>query len=390
MPHVKIQFPDDIQPPRVIEADGKVFPAWEPRYTEVLDHGFIGIVDFMGDDAAIAEGARVSYAAGTKRLRTDRALIRYLMRHEHTSPFEMCEIKWHVKCPIFVARQWHRHRTASINEQSGRYSELVDEFHVPSDDEMRQQSGTNKQGRDAEISERDRAAARWVMEDVSAQAYDAYLQLLGKGSAGPWSHQLSRATSREGVLEELALEYDAELRAGQDAVKLSDDLRAGRISDQEFNDAMRDLRERNPIPPDRIEAAMAASSPPDFTPDFGGLARESAREVLPVSLYTQYYWKTNLLNLFRFLKLRMDPHAQHEIRQYANAMHGMASALFPVAFEAFEDYWNRSVRLSRMEWEAIMSTRDVWAREAVAALTVDARTSQRERDDFTRLLGVTA
>ena len=150
-------------------------------------------------------------------------------------------------------------------------------------------------------------------------------------------------------------------------------------------------RERpDPMPADRIEAAMAASSPPDFTPDFGGLARESAREVLPVSLYTQYYWKTNLLNLFRFLKLRMDPHAQHEIRQYANAMHGMASALFPVAFEAFEDYWNRSIKLSRMEWEAIMSTRDTWARDAVAALMVDARTSQRERDDFTRLLGITA
>ncbi|MBU3678300.1 MAG: FAD-dependent thymidylate synthase [Candidatus Kapabacteria bacterium] len=232
-----------------------------------LDKGFVRLIDVMGDDAAIVQAARVSYGSGTKKVHEDRGLIRYLMRHLHTTPFEMVEFKFHVKLPIFVARQWIRHRTANVNEYSGRYSEMKDEFYVPDPDQVRAQSAMNKQGRaetafDADEAEKIRAS----MQQTQEMLYGQYQDLL--------------ATD---------------------------------------------------------------------------LAREIARINLPVSNYTEWYWKTDLHNLFHFLRLRIDPHAQYEIRVFGEAMAEIVKAAVPLAYEAFEDYILHARRFSRLELEALRS-----------------------------------
>ena len=228
---------------------------------EVLDHGFVRVVDYMGDDAAIVQAARVSYGAGTKATRDDAGLIRYLMRHWHSTPFEMCEVKLHVKLPIFVARQWIRHRTANVNEYSARYSILDREFYIPAAAQLAAQSKKNNQGRD-QVLEGEEAARvlQWLKEDAT-RSYDHYEAML----------------SQEGQQ---------------------------------------------------------------------GLARELARMNLPANVYTQWYWKTDLHNLFHFLRLRGDAHAQYEIRVYAEAMCRVVADWVPHAYAAFEDYRLGAVQLS--------------------------------------------
>lgn len=228
---------------------------------QCLDKGFVRLVDFMGDDSSIVQAARVSYGEGTKKLTEDRGLIRYLMRHQHSTPFEMVEFKFHVKLPIFVARQWIRHRTANVNEYSGRYSVMKDEFYVPSADQIRPQSTTNKQGRADETLAPDKTSKIIdLMQHSQSQMYHEYEDLLGKN-----------------------------------------------------------------------------------------LARELARINLPVSLYTEWYWKIDLHNLFHFLRLRIDPHAQYEIRVYGEAMASIVKEIVPFAWEAFEDYMLKAVRFSQLE-----------------------------------------
>ena len=217
---------------------------------KVLDHGFIRLIDYMGDDNAIVQAARVSYGAGTKKVSEDRGLIRYLMRHRHTSPFEMVEMKFHIKLPIFVARQWIRHRTANVNEYSGRYSVMKEEFYRPEPEDIRYQSTVNKQGRSTEE----------VPDDLKNKLLDVLKKSQGE------SYQ----------------DYDYFVEAG--------------------------------------------------------LARELARINLPLSLYTEWYWKIDLHNLFHFLALRMDPHAQYEIQQYAKIMGDMVKQIYPLSWEAFFDY----------------------------------------------------
>jgi thymidylate synthase (FAD) len=226
-----------------------------------LDKGFVRLVDVMGNDASIVQAARVSYGSGTKQVNEDRGLIRYLMRHLHTTPFEMVEFKFHVKLPIFVARQWIRHRTANVNEYSGRYSEMKDEFYVPALDQVRAQSKTNKQGRE------DVAFAPDESERITEQLRQS---------------QNQQYAEYQGLLET-------------------------------------------------------------------GLAREIARINLPVSNYTEWYWKIDLHNLFHFLRLRMDAHAQYEIRVYADAMAGIVKNIVPLAWEAFEDYMLLAERFTRLE-----------------------------------------
>ncbi|MFN6136738.1 MAG: FAD-dependent thymidylate synthase [Bacteroidota bacterium] len=233
-----------------------------------LDKGFVRLIDVMGDDSAIVQAARVSYGSGTKKVHEDRGLIRSLMRHLHTTPFEMVEFKFHVKLPIFVARQWIRHRTANVNEYSGRYSEMKDEFYVPDADQVRAQSAMNKQGRADEAFDAERAE--------------------------------SIRTSRQQTQDMLYGQYQE---------MLSTDL-----------------------------------------------AREIARINLPVSNYTEWYWKIDLHNLFHFLRLRIDAHAQYEIRVYGEAMAEIAKAAVPLAYEAFEDYLLHAQRFSRTELEIIRST----------------------------------
>jgi thymidylate synthase (FAD) len=208
----------------------------DTNYVPVLDHGFVGLVDHMGSDDAIVQAARVSYGAGTKQVQDDRNLIRYLMRHEHTTPFEMCEVKFHIKLPIFVMRQLVRHRTASMNEYSARYSVLTDEFYIPEMEQIQQQSSTNKQGREeSDWGFEERRRVQHAFQRSFFNSYREYTELLGKDGAG--------------------------------------------------------------------------------------LARELARSVLPVGGYTELYWKANLKNFLHMARLRMDPHAQWEIREFAGAMY---------------------------------------------------------------------
>ncbi|HTV89888.1 MAG TPA: FAD-dependent thymidylate synthase [Stellaceae bacterium] len=235
----------------------------------VLDHGFVRVVDYMGDDAAIVQAARVSYGRGTKRVSEDQGLINYLMRHRHTTPFEMCEIKYHVKLPIFVARQWIRHRTANVNEYSARYSILDNEFYIPAPEHLAAQAATNRQGRGDAI---DGAAAQRVLDLLRAdseRAYAHYAALLNEDEAG---------------------------------------------------------RPRDPSWP--------------------GLARELARMNLSLNFYTQWYWKIDLYNLCHFLGLRADPHAQYEIRAYAEVMLETVRRWVPTAYAAFLEYRMNAATIS--------------------------------------------
>lgn len=241
---------------------------WEIK---VHRHGFIALVDVMPRlvprgqtaDSAIVQAARVSYGHGTKKVRQDRGLIRYLMRHRHTTPFEMVELKFHVAMPLFVARQWVRHRTANINEYSARYSVVPARFYRPEPEEVRRQSAGNRQGSDG------------VVEQGTAQEFLEYLDRS----------------------EGLYAEYQR-------------------------------LIER-------------------------GVAREQARAGLPLSAYTEWYWKCDLHNILHFLSLRMDAHAQQEIRDYADAMFALIRPVVPVTAEAFIDYRLEGLSLTRLEIEAL-------------------------------------
>jgi len=246
----------------------------DKSYVPVLDHGFVGLVDHMGSDDAIVRAARVSYGEGTKKVQGDRGLIRYLMRHEHTTPFEMCEVKFHIKLPIFVMRQLVRHRTASLNEYSARYSVITDEFYIPEPQNLKPQSTTNKQGRAGELDDIQR---QHVIDDM----------------LGAWDHN-----------------YE--------------------LYERHINDF--------------------------------GLARETARAILPVGGYTECYWKANLKNFLHMARLRMDSHAQWEIQEFARAMYDLARPLFPLACEAFEDYAVGSVKVSRLEVDLLkrLISNDKW------------------------------
>ena len=236
-----------------------------------LDHGFVALVDCMPRlvpegktaDFAIVQSARVSYGQGTKHVNEDRGLVRYLMRHRHSTPFEMVEFKFHIAMPMFVARQWIRHRTANVNEYSARYSIVPDRFYRPDIDAVRKQSKSNRQGGD---------------EPIDVGTAEEFMQLLEKA-------------------EHLYQDYIG-------------------------------LTEK-------------------------GVARELARAALPVSVYTEWYWKCDLHNIFHFLSLRLDPHAQLEIQVFAQAMYDLLKPIVPVSAEAFEDYRLESMHLTRLEIEAM-------------------------------------
>ena len=269
----------------------------------VLDRGFIRVVDYMGDDAAIVQAARVSYGRGTRKVSEDRGLINYLMRHRHTTPFEMCEIKYHVKLPIFVARQWIRHRTANVNEYSARYSILDNEFYAPAPEHLAAQATTNRQGREQEL---DGAAAQRVLDllrDNAERAYAGYAELLNEDAAGA------------------------------------------------------------PIDPARP-----------------ALARELARINLSLGFYTQWYWKIDLHNLMHFLSLRADPHAQYEIRAYAEAMLGTLARWVPMTHAAFLEY--------RMNAALISATGLAVIRRLLAGETVTPEASGLSRREWRELMVV--
>jgi thymidylate synthase (FAD) len=235
----------------------------------VLDHGFVRVVDYLGDDAAIVQAARVSYGRGTRRVSEDKGLINYLMRHRHTTPFEMCEIKYHVKLPIFVARQWIRHRTANVNEYSARYSILDNEFYIPAPEHLATQATVNRQGRGEVIEGEAAQRVLDLLREEAERAYAGYAGLLNEAEAG---------------------------------------------------------------------------GPRD--PSWPGLARELARMNLSLNFYTQWYWKTDLHNLMHFLSLRADPHAQYEIRAYAEIMLDTVKRWVPMAYDAFLEYRMNAASIS--------------------------------------------
>ena len=227
---------------------------------QCLDKGFVRLVDSMGGDDAIVQSARVSYGKGTSKVSQDRGLIRYLMRHRHTTPFEMVEFKFHCKMPIFVARQWVRHRTANINEYSLRYSEARDEFYFPDPNNIEFQSSVNKQGRMGEVDEQLKKKVQAYFKEISDRSFEIYCEL---------------------------------------------------------NEA--------------------------------GVARELARAILPVNLYTEWYWKNDLHNLLHFVGLRSDGHAQYEIRVFSDAMASFVKKVAPFAWEAYQDYVVKGMRFSKIE-----------------------------------------
>ena len=234
-----------------------------------LDHGFIRVVDYMGDDTSIVQSARVSYGKGTKQVSTDKGLIKYLMRHWHSTPFEMCEIKYHIKLPIFIARQWIRHRTANVNEYSARYSILDKEFYLPSQENLAAQSSSNRQGRGEVIEGAQAKEVLELLKNDAERTYDNYEKMLNERFDGTTIDESKK-----------------------------------------------------------------------------GLARELARMNLTLNTYTQWYWKTDLLNLMNFLRLRADKHAQYEIRVYADLMLETLKKWVPITYEAFMDYRVGAVEVS--------------------------------------------
>jgi thymidylate synthase (FAD) len=275
----------------------EVVPAAEEildREFPVLDRGFVRLVDYLGGDQRIVQSARVSYGSGTKSYRQDKGLIDYLLRNEHTSPFEQVVLTFHTKMPVFVARQWVRHRTARLNEISGRYSVMKDEFYLPEGDAIAPQAQDNKQGRSGKpFDEAVHDEIRMQLAEQQGAAYRGYEDLLEKD-----------------------------------------------------------------------------------------LARELARINLPLSMYTEWYWQIDLHNLFHFLKLRMDGHAQYEIRVYAEVMFEIARAVSPLAVASFEEHLRGSVRLSRSEFSALqrlLGVRTGGSGAGTVGKSDDERAAQEER-----------
>ncbi|MCY4319023.1 MAG: FAD-dependent thymidylate synthase [Alphaproteobacteria bacterium] len=268
----------------------------------VLDHGFVRVVDYMGGDNAIVQAARVSYGKGTKRRSADAALIRYLLRHRHTTPFEMCEIKLHIKLPIFVARQWIRHRTANVNEYSARYSKMDQEYYIPDADYLKSVLDEQRQSR------RERETQLDLFEPVRQEP----AVLLAAQST-------SNKQGREGQLTEAEI---------QDSLS-----RLHWVSSRTYGVYRNLLNEDEDGIPIREDRA--------------GIARELARAVLPVNYYTQLYWKCDLHNLLHFLSLRADSHAQYEIRAYAALiLDEIVKRWAPLTYHAFQDYVHRAASLS--------------------------------------------
>lgn len=309
----------------------------DPNYVAVLDKGFVGLVAVLGDDAAIVRAARVSYGEGTKSVREDRSLIRYLFRHSHFSPIEMGEVVFHLKLPIFVMRQITRHRSASLNEYSGRYSIMTDEFYLPEPEAIQRQSEDNRQGRDGTVSQTSQDGVRWLLEAAYETSYDVYQTLLGE-----------------------------------------------RDPDHFFQGA--------------VPYGAYDDDDPLLTEDFPGIARELARIVLPVANYTEVYWKQDLRNLLHLLRLRTDKHAQDEVRAFAEAMYSLIKPRFPLACEAYEDYMRDSVTLTRFDIILLKKLLDAnRAAETLSKMLLDAGglkelaqqhdMTKRELDEFIDKLG---
>ena len=269
---------------------------WLYRPIKCLDYGFVYLVDYMGNDDAIAQAARVSYGQGTKKTSSDEGLIRYLRRHAHTTPSEMVEFKFHCKMPIFVARQWIRHRTANVNEYSGRYSEMLDEFYLPEPLVLKQQTTGNRQGRGDDLDPETQQLVLSLLKEEYERQYSVYKKFLGLN-----------------------------------------------------------------------------------------LAKELARIGLSLANYTQWYWKIDLHNVMHFLRLRLDEHAQYEIRIFGEAMAKIVKEAVPISYQAFEDYQLYAMSFSRLELAILSKNQWPMSKEKVTE-AVSVIGNKREKEEFVEKL----
>ncbi len=293
---------------------------WLGKPIKCLDHGFVYLVDYMGNDLSVEQAARVSYGGGTRKVSETTGLIRYLRRNDHNTPFEMIELKFHVKLPIFVARQWIRHRTVSVNEMSGRYSKLDKEFYIPESEVLAEQATNNKQGRGKVIPKEYAEKIKEMLVADALKNYEHYEELLNTDGEGK---------------------------------------------------------------PKNSEEPM--------------LARELARMELSLNYYTQWYWKINLHNFMHFSKLRLDKHAQYEIRVFAEAMAKIAKEAFPIAWQAFEDYELNAKKFTGPELiilQALLKNKVKFTAEEVVKraikLGLENKREQNEMVEKLQLLGLVA
>ncbi len=352
------------------------YPADLP-YRRVLDHGFVALVDSMGDDASIVQAARVSYGKGTKTVRGDKALISYLMRHGHSTPFEMVEFKFLMRLPVFIARQVVRHRTANINEYSARYSEVPDRFWAPSLGAIAEQDSVNRQGRLDQLRDlvealpdaaRPRTPCRYLpSEDAVLVAKDGFAisraALLVHEHRAAFAAHWSDGKAPRDLLPTEAYAYWAE--------QLLDWFPERRQRLAKVRQAFVEQNERGYALYQRLLES--------------GVAREIARGVLPLTMYTEWYWKMDLHNLFHFLRLRMDPHAQFEVRAFAEAMATFVKPVVPYAWEAFEEDRLRGAFLSGAEAEALRPRDAAMQRDVLRALYERGYRSRRLKESCRKL-----
>jgi len=332
------------------------FPEELP-YRRVLDHGFVALIDVMGDDASIVQAARVSYGRGTKTVRSDQALISYLMRHAHTTPFEMVEFKFLMRLPVFIARQVIRHRTASVNEYSGRYSVVPDRFWVPSLGAISEQDRVNRQGR----------------TDLLADLAEAIPERPEPCRYVPGQQAVIVAADGTGISR--AALQDAAHRAAFAALHAGDARKADLLPTESYEYWVGILLEHFPERRQRLEGIRALYRDHNERSYAlyeqlleQGLAREIARSVLPLSMYTEWYWKIDLHNLFHFLRLRMDAHAQFEVRAFAEAMASFVQPRVPFAWHAFEESRLRGTFLAADEKAVLRPVDGRTQRDVLTAL----------------------
>jgi thymidylate synthase ThyX len=319
-------------------------------YRKILDHGFVALIDVMGTDASIVQAARVSYGKGTKTVRTDKALIGYLMRHGHNTPLEMVEFKFLMRIPLFIARQVIRHRTASVNEYSARYSVVPDRFFVPSLGAISSQDRVNRQGRTDLLRE----LAEQLPERDEPCAY--------------FSGERAVLVNEEGVGISLAALFVHEHRAAfagtPDALPSETYIECAERLLGLFPERRAELEVIRALYRENNERCYALYQQCLER----GVAREIARCVLPLSMYTEWYWKIDLHNLFHFLRLRLDSHAQLEVRALAEAMATFVKPQVPFAWEAFEENRVEGTFLSAQEMAAMRPVDDAAQRELLVSL----------------------
>jgi thymidylate synthase (FAD) len=368
MKYVKICVPDDFNYEDKIYLGNNEVKVWRPIYKNIFNAGFIGLIDFMGDDQTVVDSARMSYGRGTKRVQEDKNLIRYLIRNRHWTPIEMIEIMWHIKAPIFVFRQWHRHRMASINEYSARYSLLSDDVYIPPFDYIMPQSKSNKQGRQGKISDNNKNAVIMQMQHSYQDSIQAYKYLLGETST-PSSGLLKRKE----FVEDFAIDKIRWLE------KNNPDWKPENVTETMIDAKM-------------IEIALANGVylTDEHFMENGGLSREIARCVMPLGTYSEMYWKSDLRNTFNFLSLRCDPHAQQEIRDYANLMLEMIEPIAPICISAFIDYQMEGKTLSKMEIDIIRKlykmNNNIDIDSFITETMKESGASKREINDFIKTL----